>query len=165
MHRQQALSILILTACLMFNRNTDLAGIVQRDSVGPSHHYFRGVFIHGTLAVSDIGDVLNHHLKSIHTHTNQSVSHIRCFLNSPFFWVPVTHTVVRLFSGPVQNGVWLDHVVHHVALGDLFGAELLRRRQVLPIIVAQVIVADDGGRLSRNRDYADILLIRKCAAL
>lgn len=36
---------------------------MQCDSVGASHHYFRRVFIHGTLAVSHIGDVLNHHLK------------------------------------------------------------------------------------------------------
>lgn len=43
--------------------NTNLTGVVQCNGVGPSHHYFRSVFIHGTLAVSHIGDVLNHHLK------------------------------------------------------------------------------------------------------
>lgn len=47
---------------------TDLTSVVQCDSIGPSHHYLRGVFIHGTLAVSHIGDILNHHLKE-HTET------------------------------------------------------------------------------------------------
>ena len=74
-------------------------------------------------------------------------------IHSPFSFcvcISLTHTVVRFFSRLVQYGVRLDHVVHHVALGDLFGAELLRSRQVLPVVVAEVIVADDGGRLSRG---------------
>ena len=51
--------------------------------------------------------------------------------------------VIRLLSGLVENAVRLDHVVDHVALGDLLGAELLRRRQVLAVVVTQVVVADD----------------------
>lgn len=46
---------------------TDLAGVVQCDSIDASHHYFRGVFVHGALAVSHIGDILNYHLKKTHT--------------------------------------------------------------------------------------------------
>lgn len=59
--------------------------------------------------------------------------------------------MVRFFSRLVQYGVRLDHVIHHIALGDLFGAELLWSRQVLSVVVAEVIVADNGGRLSKGR--------------
>lgn len=44
-------------------KQTDLTGIVQRNSVDPSHHYFRSVFIHGTLTVSHIWDIFDNHLK------------------------------------------------------------------------------------------------------
>ena len=73
----------------------------------------------------------------------------------------VTHTVVRFLSGLVQYAVRLDHVIHHVALGDLFGAELLRSGQVFPVVVAEVIVADDGGRLSRAEKLIKFSLFRK----
>lgn len=58
-----------------------------------------------------------------------------------------THTVIWLLPRGIEEGVRLNHVVHHVALGDLFGAELLRRRQVHAVVVPQVVVAHDGGRL------------------
>lgn len=41
----------------------------------------------------------------------------------------------------------MHHIVHHVALRYFFGAELQWGGQVLPVIVAKVIVADDRGRL------------------
>lgn len=46
-----------------YSVSTDLTGVVQRNCIDASHHDFRGVFIHGTLAVPHIRDVLNHHLK------------------------------------------------------------------------------------------------------
>lgn len=70
--------------------------------------------------------------------------------------------MVGFFSRLVQYGVGLDHVIHHVALGDLFGAELLWSGQVLPIVVAQVIVADNGGWLCEGREeLIKISLFRK----
>lgn len=43
--------------------------------------------------------------------------------------------------------VRVDHVVDHVALGDLLGPELLRRREVPAVVVAQVVVGHDARRL------------------
>lgn len=61
---------------------------------------------------------------------------------------PQTYTVVRFLPFAVQYRVGVDHVIHHIALGDLLGAELLRCREVHTIVVAKVIVADNGGGLS-----------------
>ena len=44
------------------------------------------------------------------------------------------------------------HVVHHVGLGDLLAPERLRRREVLPVVVAQVVVRDDRRRLDAGAD-------------
>lgn len=66
--------------------------------------------------------------------------------------------MVRFLPRLIQHRIGLDHVVHHVALGDLLGAELLRGRQVLPVVVAEVIVADDGRRLSRRSKAAESAL-------
>lgn len=70
--------------------------------------------------------------------------------------------MVRFLSRLVQDGVGLHHVIHHVALGDLLGAELLRSGQVFPIVVAEVIVADNGFRLSRGgEELIKMYLFRK----
>ena len=45
-----------------------------------------------------------------------------------------------------------DHVVDHVALGDLLGPELRRRGEVVPVIVAQVVVGHDGLWLDARID-------------
>ena len=55
--------------------------------------------------------------------------------------------VVGVLVLVVEDPVGSDHVVDDVRLGDLFGAEGLRRLQVLAVVVAQVVVRDDGGRL------------------
>ena len=60
--------------------------------------------------------------------------------------------VVWFLAGLVEDVVRLDHVVDDVALGYLFGAELLRRRQVLAVVVAQVVVADDRHRFQAGAD-------------
>lgn len=74
--------------------------------------------------------------------------------------VVLTYTVVRFLSRLVQYGVGLDHVVNHIALRDLFGAELLWSRQVFPIVVAKVIVADNGCWLSKAEKLIKLLFIR-----
>ena len=39
-----------------------LTSVVQYDSVGTAHEDLRGVLVHGTLAVTNIGYILNHNL-------------------------------------------------------------------------------------------------------
>lgn len=60
--------------------------------------------------------------------------------------------VVRVLVLLVQDGVSGDHVVHDVALGDLFRAELLLRRQVLAVVVAEMVVACDRGEFDASVD-------------
>lgn len=52
----------------------------------------------------------------------------------------------------VKDIVGSDHVVDNVGLGDLLGAELLLRRQVLAIVVAEMVVGGDGGQLDTGAD-------------
>lgn len=61
-------------------------------------------------------------------------------------------SVVWMLSRLVQNGIGLDHVIHNIGLGDLLGTELLLRAQVLSVIVAQMIVAGNGGELDAGAD-------------
>lgn len=81
-------------------------------------------------------------------------------LSSVCVCVVLTYTVVRFLSWLEQYGVGLDHVVNHIALRDLFGAELLWSRQVFPIVVAKVIVADNGCWLSKAEKLIKLLFIR-----
>lgn len=133
---------------------------MQSNSVSSSHHNFRSIFVHGTFTVSNVWDIFDHHLDKKNQPQNTQLQQFQIsllFSSEPFAeteyhtWISVcvcvTHTVIRLFSRLKQYGVWLHHVVHHVALGYFFGAELLRGRQVLPVIVAKVIVADDRSWL------------------
>jgi hypothetical protein len=60
--------------------------------------------------------------------------------------------VIGVLAFFVENGVGGNHVIDYVALGDLLGSELLRSRQVLAIVVTQVVVADDGGELEASGD-------------
>mmetsp|Transcript_55487 Transcript_55487/g.133831 ORF Transcript_55487/g.133831 Transcript_55487/m.133831 type:complete len:276 (-) Transcript_55487:966-1793(-) len=90
-----------------------LARVVHRDSVRAPHEDLGRVLVHGTLRVLDRGNVLDH------------------------------HGVVRVLALRVQQLVRGDHVVDNVALGDLLRPELLRRRQVLAVVVAEVVVGDD----------------------
>lgn len=52
----------------------------------------------------------------------------------------------------VEDGVGSNHIVDHIALGDLLGTELLGGRQVLSVVVTQVVVADNGGELQSSGD-------------
>ena len=60
--------------------------------------------------------------------------------------------VVRVFTLLVKHCVGLNHVIDNVGLGNLLGAELLLGAEVLSVIVAQVIVAGDGGELDTGTD-------------
>jgi hypothetical protein len=51
-----------------------------------------------------------------------------------------------------EERVGSNHVVHDRALGDLLGAELPLRAEVLAVIVAQVVVRRDGERLDTGVD-------------
>jgi hypothetical protein len=51
--------------------------------------------------------------------------------------------MIGMLAGLIEDGIARDHVIHHVALGDLLGPECLRGRQVHAIVVSQVVVAHD----------------------
>ena len=50
----------------------------------------------------------------------------------------------------IEYAVGVHHVVHDVALRDLFRSELLRRRQVLAVIITQVIVRNNASGLDAS---------------
>jgi len=52
----------------------------------------------------------------------------------------------------VEKLVALDHVVDDGALGDLLGLELSLRRQVLSVVVSEMVVRRDGERLDSSVD-------------
>lgn len=61
-------------------------------------------------------------------------------------------TVVGVLVLLVQDRVGLDHVVDDVGLGNLLGAELLLGGQVLAVVVAEMVVAGNGGQLDTGAD-------------
>ena len=73
-----------------------------------------------------------------------AVAHVRHILDD--------HTVTGLHDLLVERWVAAPCIVHHAALGHLLGAELWRGRQVLPVIVAQVVVPHDGRGLVARAD-------------
>jgi len=60
--------------------------------------------------------------------------------------------VVGLLPRLVEEAVALNDIVDDAGLGDLLGAELGRRAQVLSIVVAEMVVGDDGGDLETSTD-------------
>lgn len=52
----------------------------------------------------------------------------------------------------VQHLIRCHHVVNDVALGDFLGAELSGSRQVLSVVVAQVVVGHNGSGLETSTD-------------
>mmetsp|Transcript_81070 Transcript_81070/g.161163 ORF Transcript_81070/g.161163 Transcript_81070/m.161163 type:complete len:342 (-) Transcript_81070:781-1806(-) len=99
-----------------------LARVVHDDGVGAAHEDLRGVFIHCTLGVG----------------------HARHILDDD--------DMVGVLFGLVQQAVRSNHVVDDVGLGDLLGAERLRGREVLAVVVAQVVVRDNGCGLDASGD-------------
>jgi len=96
--------------------------VVHSDGVVTAHEDFRGVLVQSSLGVTNKRHVLD---------------------NDGVVWV---------FSGLVEELVRGNHVVDHVALGNFLGAELLRGRQVLAVVVTQVIVRDNRTGLETSRD-------------
>lgn len=61
-------------------------------------------------------------------------------------------SVIRVFALLIQDRVRLDHIVDDIALGNLLGPELALGAQVLAVVVAEVVVARDGGQLDARVD-------------
>ena len=98
------------------------ARVVHGDRVLPTHEDLAGVLVHGTLAVPNVRDVLDH------------------------------HGMVRVFVFLEHDPVRGHHVVDDVTLGDFFGAKLRRSTQVFPVVVPQVVVGDDADRFDPGAD-------------
>jgi hypothetical protein len=60
--------------------------------------------------------------------------------------------VVGVLTLPVKNSVCSNHVVNNVGLGNLLGAELLLRAEVLAVVVSKVVVASNGSKLDTGTD-------------
>jgi hypothetical protein len=61
--------------------------------------------------------------------------------------------VIGVLAILVQDVVGSNHVIDNVGLGDLLGAELLLGAEVHAVVVAQVVVAGDGGKLDTGADH------------
>ena len=62
------------------------------------------------------------------------------------------NAVVGVLALLVENVVGLNHIVDNVGLGNLLGTELLLGAQVLAIVVAEMVVACNGGQLDTGID-------------
>ena len=62
------------------------------------------------------------------------------------------HGMIRVFAFLVENVVGGNHIIYHVGLGNLLGAELSLRAQILAIIVSKMVVACNGGQLDTGID-------------
>lgn len=92
------------------------------DGVVAAEEDLRGVLVHGALAVAHVGDVLD------------------------------DDAVVGVLALLVEDAVAVDDVVDDARLGDLLGAELGGGAQVLAVVVAKVVVRDDGRDLDTGAD-------------
>ena len=92
------------------------------DGVVAAEEDLGGVLVHGALAVTDVGDVLD------------------------------DDAVVGVLALLVEEAVAVDDIVDDARLGDLLGAELSGGAEVLAIVVAKVVVGDDGSNLDTGAD-------------
>jgi len=99
-----------------------LAGVVDGDGVAATHEDLRSVLVHGTLRVTDIRNILD------------------------------DDAVVGVLTFCVENAVSVNDIIDDRALGDLLGTELCRAAEVLSVVVAEVVVADDGADLETSAD-------------
>jgi len=93
-----------------------------RDSLMTSHEDLSIVLIESTLVVGDSWHVLD---------------------DDGVIWV---------LALLVENVVGLNHIIDNVGLGDLLGAELALRAQVLAIVVTEMVVRSDRGQLDTSVD-------------
>lgn len=99
-----------------------LADVVDRDALTATHEDVTFILVQGTLGVTDARHVLD------------------------------DNSVVGMLVFSIQDLVGSHHVVDNSGLGDLLGAELLVGRQVLSVIVTQVVVRGDTHRLDTSID-------------
>ncbi len=62
------------------------------------------------------------------------------------------NSVVRMLAFLVKNCVGFNHIINNVRLGDFLGAELFVRAEILPIIIAEVVVAGNRSELDTSAD-------------
>jgi len=99
-----------------------LADVEDADGLVAAHEDLGVVLVEGALVVTDSGHVLD------------------------------DDGVVGMLALLVEDRVGFNHVVDDVGLGDLLGAELLLRGEVLAVVVSQMVVAGDGGELDAGAD-------------
>lgn len=100
-----------------------LASVVHDNRVATTKHQLANVLVEGSLRIAHIGHILD----------DDSVVRVGLTLS-------------------VQHLVRVDHVIDDVGLANFLAAELLRSRQIVAVIVAQVVVADNGAWFDASTD-------------
>jgi hypothetical protein len=60
------------------------------------------------------------------------------------------NAVIWVLTFLVEDIVGSDHVIYNIGLGDLLGAELPLGRQVLAVVIAEMVIGCDGGKLDTS---------------
>jgi len=50
--------------------------------------------------------------------------------------------MVRMFTGLIEEGIAVDHIINNIALGDFLGTEGLWSREIHTIIISQMVVTN-----------------------
>ena len=108
---------------------THLANVEDRQGVPTSHQQLGVVLVQRPLVVPNSGSILD----------DDQV--IRVF--------PL---LLALFSGSVQQVVGGDHIIDDGRLGDLLGSELSLGREVLAVVVTEMVVRGDAQGLDTGVD-------------
>ena len=89
----------------------------------------------------------------VSTHEDLRIVLVQCALVVAYRWHVLNHhRMIRMLALIVQDSVRSYHIIYDVGFGDLFGTELLLRAQVFAVVVAQVVVARDGGQFYTGVD-------------
>jgi len=99
-----------------------LTSVVHSDCVGSSHEDFGSVFIQSSLGVTHVRNIFDH------------------------------HTVVGMFVWLVQDLIGGNHIIYYIRFADFLASELLGSREVLSVIVTQVVVAHNGSWFQTSGD-------------
>lgn len=99
-----------------------LAHVEETDGLVAAHENFRVILVQSSLVVANGWHVLDH------------------------------NGVIWMLSLLVQDVVGSNHIIHDIRLGDLLGAKLLLRAQILAVVVAEMVVARNGGQLDASID-------------
>lgn len=87
------------------------------------------------------------------TKENLRIVFIECTLVVTDGWHVLDYNaVIWVLAFLVKDVVGSNHVINNIGLGDLLGTELLLGRQVLAIVVAEMVVGSNGGQLDTSRD-------------